>query len=379
VRSSHAAPETATVAAPVAANEHEPNDDVAAAQRLPWPDADITGELHAGDRDAFLVTIPDAEVGPFALDVWLEGADTTGIHIEVVRSDDHLQSATAPGRLTSLGLARGATMITVSGSDRARGYRLHVHAHPWAPGAEWEPNDVPDHAQNLDPVQGKEVPGTLAALAVHGTWASTDDVDCYEIPLVVPPKGSLVRVELQPSSGARARVRVLDAGDPESHVTRRLLAQAVSPAPGAPAILPALGGRSWEHVWTACVTAEGADPTARYTLAVRELTSDGPFEFEPNDDAGQASALPDAIAVGAYLPAGDVDWYRLSGRAHTLTVTPPAGLAVEAVLYDRDRHEIARRRGETGAVVTLVAEGAAFAELRAASGAADATYSILAK
>src|SRR5205823_6296862 len=87
-------------------------------------------------------------------------------------------------------------------------------------------------------------------LALHdglGWWSQPGDVDCFLLPLSVPPAGAVVRLELSPPAGVTARLQVTSG--------KKTLADVRSLAPGQPAIVPALGARSWEASYVACTSA----------------------------------------------------------------------------------------------------------------------------
>lgn len=365
--------------------EHEPNDAPEMAQAIDRLPAQVAAEWQVGDRDRFSVVV-DAPGGQL-LDAWTEGR--SGLRLCVSRDGVEKACAVAPARVGALGVARGGYLLSVEGQEaKAGAYQLHVRRTPWVTGLEWEPDDTPDTAQEL--ARAKPAPAAppeqsereIARYHGAGWWSRPGDVDCFVVPLEVPPAGAVIRLELTPPLAVRARLWVLDAGDHEVGVAPRKLAEAAGAAPGEQVVIPALGARSWEARYTACAAGVGGeDAERRYSLDVRSFTPAGPFEFEPNDDAARATALPRGTALTAYLPSSDVDWYRISAApepAVRVVVELPAGTGADVVLRDEQGRELGRARSARGGErLALDATGGVFAEVRAGSAAAvEKTYRI---
>lgn len=369
--------------------EVEPNDDTGSAQRLPLP-AQIEAALRGGDRDSFRVVLDQS--GGHLLHAWIDGP--AGLDLTVLRDGATKAHVRTPTTLRALGVARGEYVLVVTRAASAvdgavpDDYRLHVATTPWAPGLEWEPNDTPEAATR---VEGRDATGTppkvepsLMDARAIGWWSGPEDVDCFELPLVVPPAGAVVRLALTPPSAVTARLRVLDTGDREAGLARRVLVD-VTGAVGSPVVLPALGARSWERSYVVCGQAtSGAiasvDGLGRYVLDARVFTPEGPFEFEPNETWAMASALPRDVTLAGYLTRGDVDMYRLSAgpaSAVEVTVDPPAEVAAELILENEGGVVLARQAGEPGRRVALTAAGVAKVSVRAHEGGSDSARYLL--
>lgn len=358
--------------------ETEPNDAPAQAQPI-GTQADVLARWQPGDVDVFAIAIE--EPGGFLLHARVD--DRPGARLVVTDAAGKAKAeVAAPAEIRALGVGRGRYYVSVSGGvgDASGGtYRLAVRLSPAGPGSEWEPDDDPRHAEDLatEKPKAKEI----ARYRVAGWWSHPDDMDCFKVPLMVPPQGAVLRLELHPPAGVTPRLRVLDSGDEENQIPPRLLAETEGAAPGATAILPALGARSWESRYYACTAAAvGENFADRYRLEVSAWTPEEPFEFEPNDAPEAASALPRDTTVVGYLPTSDVDWYRISAAPEPsvrVTVDVPADVAAELVLYSEPRRELSRRSGAAGERLTLEAAGVTFAAVRPLGGGSVAhTYRI---
>ncbi|HEY3353491.1 MAG TPA: hypothetical protein VGQ83_09600 [Polyangia bacterium] len=368
-------------AGPLVVAEAEPNDTPAQAQALARLPAEVAGTLTAGDRDYYRVTV--AAPGTQLVDAWVD--ESAGARVRVLAADGReLMAADAPARIGALGVTQGAYLVAVEGGAAAvvGAYRLHVVLSPWTKGLDWEPDDDADHAQTMATLAtGK---GENARHGAAGWWSRPGDVDCFTAPLVVPAEGAMLRVELRPPPGVRPRLWVLDAGNAEAKVPRRTLVDVTAPAAGQPALVPALGARSWEAAYVVCTTAaEGANPAGRYQLDVRSFTPPGPFEFEPNGTRETATALPREVAVGGHLTAGDVDWFRVSAGGTgpvAVTLQVPAGVQAELALLDDRGRTLARGDGAGPASVTVTYAAPAFVRLTATSGEnLKDTYRVIAR
>lgn len=362
---------------PARLTEVEPNADRTTAQVIDAPATEVVGELTGGDVDVFSFT---AEPGGHVLAVQVS---LTGARVRVEGEDGkQLASAVSPDRVDALGLAPGRHYLFIDGGSRGvtGAYRLSLRMTPWAPGGDWEPNDDLDHAQTM--AKRRAEGDDLAHFSVAGSWSRADDVDCFVVPLAVPPQGAVVRLALAPPPAARGSLVVYDEGDREAGVPPKILARAESPGTHGWAVVPALGARSWEQRYVVCVRAYDdapPPPSERYTLDVRIFTPKDAFEFEPNDGPETASALPDGVHLGAYLPDGDVDWYRLSAGAGAprAVVTPPAGLSVDVAVYDAAGRLLRKRTGQPGEVVTVDATGAEHLTVARATGHTEQPYDLI--
>ncbi|HEY3353532.1 MAG TPA: hypothetical protein VGQ83_09805 [Polyangia bacterium] len=360
--------------------EAEPNDSPAQAQRLGATPVIVDGALGAGDRDHYLIAITEA--AGHLVDAWVEGLD--GARLRVLRPDGAEAAAvTAPARIGALGAGSGDLIVVLEpGVPAATGrYRLHVTVSPWVKGSDWEPNDDPAHAQPMATYPAAK--GTLARHRASGWWSRPGDVDCFDVPLSVPPEGAMVRLELTPPPGVRGQLTVLDVGNQEAKIPPRALVELAGDGPGQPLVIPALGGRSWESLYHVCTrAAQGENYAQPWRLDVRVFTPSGAFEFEPNGTRETASALPLGVPVGGFLTAGDVDWFRISAGAKgpvRVHVTPPADVAAEVVLLGQSGQELAPATGAPGQRVSATAPGAVFARVRALRGGSTTTqYEIIA-
>ncbi|MBI5480699.1 MAG: hypothetical protein HY906_17710 [Deltaproteobacteria bacterium] len=336
-------------AGPMAVAEVEPNDTLVGAQPLPRLPAVIAGELGAADRDTYRVDVTDD--GALLLGAWAEGPP--GVRVHVWQADGReLAAVSAPSRIDGLGILKGRWFLVVEGgsSGVVGPYRLHAAIEPWARGLDWEPDDDPEQAQAMAalPAHDKEI----ARYRAWGRWSRPDDVDCYVVPLTVPPEGAMLRFDLMPPAGVRPHLWVLDAGNAQAKIPRTKLVEARGQVAGQALTVPALGARSWEASYVACVRAEeGFDPATRYSLGVRTYTPPGAFEFEPNDTKQTASALPRDTPLRGYLTEGDVDWLRISVGPRgevSVRVEVPREVGAELTLLDGAGRELARAEGGGG-------------------------------
>jgi hypothetical protein len=360
---------------PAPRHELEPNDTVAAAEALGPVGAEavtVAATLGAGDRDHYRIRI----VGePHLLEVSLDGPPAD---VAVLHPDGRvLASSRAPDAVRGLGVVAGALLIRVSaGGAGADAYRLRVAASPWRRGLEWEPND--DEARPDEMAPAIPGPGKLAEHRVSGWWSDAGDRDCFALPLAVPPEGALLRIVLAPPPSVIPGLTVFAK---QAGKAGPALVQARG-GRGEPLILPALGARSWTLAYILCVAGESNAPSpAPYLLQASLQPADAPFEFEPNDDLAQASALPPGIAVAGFLPTGDVDLYRISAQTRSqraIRVAVPEGHEVELLLLDEAGRELARGAPERSGVLRARHPTPAFARLRALGlGRVDRTYEVV--
>jgi hypothetical protein len=304
--------------------------------------------------------------------------------------------ASAPERISELGVSQGTFVIAVEGSapgavgdGGAAGapagapvtgaYRLHVDVEPWQRGSDWEPNEDPEHAQEMLKISHSATEN--ARYRARGRWSRAGDVDCYRFPLAVPPQGAVFRIQLKPPPAVRARLWVLDSGNREAKIAPRWLASVEADEAGQELLIPALGGRAWEPAYSVCTaTTAGESAGQFYELTVTSYTPTGPFEFEPNDDAKTASALPRDVELRGHLTKGDVDYYRISAGPPGLVgvrATLPTGVDAEVSLLDAAEHELESAQGQGGQTLRLAHSRAAFVRLQPRGhGDTKATYSL---
>jgi len=354
--------------------EREPNNDLDHPQALDHLPVIVSGGVTASDRDAYRIAV--SEDGGWLLDAWIEGLD--GASLEVTSSKKTTRTIHAPARIGSLGMTKIEPVALVISSPTTGNYRLHVERRQWAPGLDWEPDDDADHAQPVakkDPVADKYISTQTAV----GAWSHPDDVDCFEVPLQVPPAGAVLRFALQPPPGVRARIAVLDAGDKKNGVPRKTLTAVDADAPNRELIIPALGARSWEPSYVACLSVvEGSNYVDSYHLRIDAFTPDGAFEFEPNDTPETASALPRDVELKGYLTRNDADWFRVSiPTGSSLTARFVSPVKAEIALLNERGGEIVRAESSPNMELKLEGRGATFVRLRAlAEASVSATYQL---
>jgi hypothetical protein len=354
--------------------ESEPNNAVATAQPL-TPPSQVAGRIEPGDPDVFRVVVD--QPGGFRFHAWSEGPEE--VLLSVSGQDGRiLASVSAPGRIRALGIARGTYYVALAGPPALRPgadakYRLFVQSMPAGSEVEWEPNETPKQAEVLTEPEPPRGPGGATAAdrlaadyQIRGWWERPGDVDCYFVPLTVPKTGGVLRFELTPPQGVRPELWVLDSGDERILVPRRELTRVAARGPGLAAVIPGLGARSWEPSYgVCCQAAAGRNFADSYRLQVRAYRPAEPLEFEPNDSADIASALPRAIVMAGFLPGHDVDWYRIGHGAPELEAyAVPRETALELTLLDDRQQPIASRTGTRDEALRLSATGAAYARIR---------------
>lgn len=214
-------------------------------------------------------------------------------------------------------------------------------------GREREPNDLPLLAPEFE-VEIATSPLTAASWGsggavlrryrAHGELASGADVDCFQMRCLAPPEGSRARFELHARTPWATAVQVSGIEADDREPVAELLLQ-IAGEPGATAIVPDVGCRSWAPYLVACVSAptlSTATPLG-YELVALEWAPNRPTEFEPNNNSRVASALPLDAGVEGYLAAGDEDWYQLqvaAGRPRVVSVSGPASLGLKLALFD---------------------------------------------
>lgn len=172
---------TASVVAPAAGTEHEPDDDRGEANDLIVGDTGSGYVGWTGDADVWKVSV-EALSAKNALDLELSAVDGVALTLEIA---DGVGQAIATrkgprgGPLVIRGFAPNVPAgappfhyLTVKGdrSNPETPYQLRLAAKVVAPDAELEPNDTPETAMAM-PSDRK---------TVHAQW-STGDVDCFAI------------------------------------------------------------------------------------------------------------------------------------------------------------------------------------------------------
>ncbi len=177
------------------------------------------------------------------------------------------------------------------------------------------------------------------------------------MPLTAPNSGAIVRFDLFPAATLAPRLVIFAGTERE-----RILLVEHTATRGGTLTIPSLGIRSWDDTYVACVAAlGGGEDNAAYTLEAVVRAPATPSEFEPNDDARTASALPLAIDVTGSLSPTDHDWYRITAGAagkSTVTADGPLSAELELTLRDSAGASIARATGR-GAVAVSSASSAA--------------------
>jgi hypothetical protein len=259
----------------------------------------------------------------------------------------------------------------------ASAYKLVLRLGTLGPGDEREPNESAADATLLAAAH--------TAPEVAGFFGDARDVDWFVIPVGVVGESSVVLVELEPPVSSAASLTVRDGGGrplavAKGHKGGRLVLRQLSPtalAAGSPAGSPSF--------FVSVRADSGPDREHRYLLRVR--AEDAPAsEREPNDDATAATPLGDESLAG-YAPAGDIDFYRVTGARKgqqvVLTVTSPAraDLVLEALPPGQTRwvKADAGRRGQAETVtMTPAADGDLLIRVTCRKGAetADEPYRI---
>jgi hypothetical protein len=318
--------------------EVEPNDTLAAAQRLApsvAAPAAVAGSLNksvAGakrDVDLFRIdsSAPDGGVAPLALSPdaavaapprWLLRADLrpgpgVALTLDALDPTGHLL-VSAPGQpgeaiaIPNLAIAPGPTILRVRGAGAdapSGGYRLVVRLAAFDTGAEIEPNGTAALATELLP--GAEAVGYLG-------WRH--DQDWYRLPTAGLAEGSVLSIDLDPVPGVSASLQLYGADahkltEARGRKGERVVLRDVRFSPGdAQVYLVVRADSDWS-----------AD--ARYNVRPRADLPKAGSEAEPNDDSDHAQTVGDGTVVG-YLGRGDIDVFRYVTEA-------PAAFDVELV------------------------------------------------
>ncbi|MFL5304964.1 MAG: hypothetical protein ACJ8F1_07105, partial [Polyangia bacterium] len=329
--------------------EVEPNDTVAAAQRLAL--TETTGTAVAGDlrpraakrdTDLFVLQTPardagaadqrGADAGPLpprlVLRVDLRPAAGLAVALDALDEAGHVLVSAAGGAgeavaIPNLAMTSGAVALRV----RAVGpegptptYRLAARLAVFDNGAEIEPNGEAARATEL--ALGGEAVGYLG-------WHR--DQDWYRLATGGVADGSVFSADLDPVAEVAATLQLFSAdghklSEARGHKGERVALRNVRIPPGGPA------------VFVVVRTDAGWSASARYNLRPRaELPRPG-SEAEPNDDIAHAQPVEDGTALG-YLARGDVDVFRYATAGIALLdveVEPPERESVQVELVRED-------------------------------------------
>jgi hypothetical protein len=333
--------------------EVEPNDTLAAAQRLALTEtapAAVTGDLRPRgtrrDADLYRLQMPAGDAGAapapdagslpprLVLRVDLRPAAGLAVALDALDEGGHaLLTATGAARqpiaIPNLAVRAGAVLLRVHAvgpEGPSPTYRLTARLGAFDTGAEIEPNGDAAHATDL--ALGGEAVGYLGWLR---------DQDWYRLSTAGVADGSLLSADLDAVADVAATLQLLSAdghklSEVRGHKGERVMLRNVRIPPGAPTI-------------SLIVRADaGWSASARYNLRPRaELPRPG-TEAEPNDDVAHAQPIEDGSALG-YLARGDVDVYRYATAGIALLdveVAPPERESVQVELLREDGTLLAR-------------------------------------
>jgi hypothetical protein len=351
--------------------ESEPNDTLAAAQRLalsPATPVAVSAALRpstAGgkrDVDLFRIDLPAADGGtppaPRATDAGapspravlradLRPEPTLAVTLDALDAAGHLL-VSAPGQageaiaIPNLSVAPGAVYLRVRpavASAPAGAYRLTARLAPLDNGAEIEPNGSATLATELPP--GGEAVGYLG-------WRH--DQDWYRLPTGGLAEGSVLSVDLDPVPGVAAALQLYGADahkltEARGRKGERVVLRNVRVPPGDPQLFLVVRA---EADWSA---------EARYNVRPRADLPKPGAEAEPNDDLAHAQPIGDGTQLG-YLGRGDTDVFRYATDA-------PAELDVELAPPERTSVKLEILRAD-GTLLTR-AEGGRHGPIRIAS------------
>ena len=376
--------------------EVEPNDTLAAAQRLalsPTTPVAVGASLvksAAGakrDVDWFRIDLPAPDGGaappvaradaagvlPVPLPRSLLRADLrpeagVAVTLDAIDAGGHLL-VSAPGQpgeaiaIPNLAIAPGPTYLRVRAATAEAtpgGYRLVVHLSAVDVGAEIEPNGSATLATELLP--GGEAVGYLG-------WRH--DQDWYRLPTAGLAEGSVLSVDLDPVPGVGAALQLYGA-DTHKLIEARgrkgervVLRDVRFPAGDAQVYLVVRADSDWS-----------AD--ARYNVRPRADLPKPGAEAEPNDDPGHAQTVGDGVVIG-YLGRGDVDVFRYVTEAPAVLeveLSPPEHANVKLEILRADGTLLTRSEGGKHGAIRIadlaIPGGPVFIRLAGGRGSANA-------
>ena len=302
--------------------EVEPNDTLAAAQKLAFPEAPaespalgVNGRLDATAgkardvdlfRLAFAPAAGDAAATALRRRLSVEVTPDATLAVTVDALDDQGQAlidaaggaAGEADGFPNLSVGSGVYFVRVRAASGTSGaYRLVARLSSLEAGEEQEPNGKAALAS--------EAPAGGELVGYHG-WRH--DQDWYRVPLAAAPDGSVLAVDLEAVPGVAASLLIFDAAERKLLESRgrteeRVAVRNLRPPPGDP------------QLFVVVRTDAGRNAAVRYDLRLRFEVPKAGGELEPNDDPAHAQAIGDGDTLG-FLGRGDVDVYRY---------TPPPG------------------------------------------------------
>jgi hypothetical protein len=354
---------------PVNDSEREPNDTAATAAPL----ATMTGASgywgKKRDEDWLKVPVHLGTPGQGGiLNVQLHPVDGVAPQLKIFSATGALGTPLASARaqkgeelrLRNVSVPAGTESLLVQlkaaeGKNLDARWVLSVAAEPPLDGAESEPNDTPDKANQA--TLGQTVSGFL--------WPGDADVYC------VPDEATnLMRVAVEGLDNIDLKLdRVGRDGKVQAH--------ADDGGPGKPEALPP-GACGCVRV-TARAKDSAYDAPYRLTFTAVPATPD--LEREPNESAGQATRWPDGTTAmhGWLAPKGDEDWFRFTAPAGKSKVTASVENAAAATLKlsDENKAPLGPSTGKTSASGPVVAGKSYFVSLKSEKGAdALAQYTV---
>jgi hypothetical protein len=345
--------------------EAEPNDELAAPQKLPLPGG-AKGTIGAGaDKDHYAFDV----AAPGVLAVSLTGGGEADLVVEIfdgagkkLVASDNGKGGTLEG-VPNLTVQPGVYTIAVrefvkkkKKSDKAPPPRAEASA-PYALELVLGPASTPE--EEVEPENGEAAFARVAAVDadVTGYIGWRNDRDVWKVPLEPVGDDDALAVDVDGVAGVALRVAILDG-------TESVLLERVGKA-GEGLQLRNVAVRKEEPHYYVAVSGKTANLAEKYTLHIATAPFQLDEESEPNDkpaSAGALSEVPDADSgtrVG-FLNAGDADVFRLepaaAPRLLQLTVEPPSSVDVMLSVVDDSGAPVAGSAdaGKKGAVEKLV-------------------------
>jgi hypothetical protein len=386
------------------ANETEPNDSRATAQRIDLapatPVRGISASLHEGqgkarDADFYRIDLSwgagplptgenkgDSGAGDGAapapvehrlLRVDVRPEATLAVAVDAL--DDAGQTLVSAGgaaageatAIPNLAVSPGTYYLrvrsaaaAVAGAASAAGpgaYRLVARLLPPDPGGEIEPNGKAALASEL-----------AADGEAAGYFGWRKDQDWFRVPVNGLAEGSVLSADLEPVPGVTASLAVFDSVEQKLTEARgrkeeRVALRNVRIPPGE------------SHLYVVVRADGGFNTDVRYGLRLRSEVPKAGGEVEPNDDVAHAQPVADGTTLG-YLGRGDVDVFRYSAPGPLeldIEAEPPERVDVKLEILRPDGSVLARadtgRRREAERIPNLfVPGGVVFIRLSAGKG-----------